>query len=110
MTVETTDPQAIRNASLLLGVVNILQPVTRAHLLNEFGEKRDGELDSTLAFLIEHRLLKSLPGDSYRTTWKGQQSFWSEALARQRDIRRLWYLSDLSDGVRRNRLKKGGDS
>lgn len=91
----------MRNASLVLGLINVLQPITRKDLDAKFGTGREAELNQGIGFLKEQRLIRELPSSRYRTTWKGQQALWSRLLTRRRDVQRLWYLSDLSDQRRR---------
>ena len=93
-----------RNASLILGMINVLQPVSEEVLLRELGEDRRVDLTDSLSFLQSKKYVRSLPGRSYRTTWEGQRALWSKVLSRSRDIQRMWYLSDLSD-----RYRNGGE-
>ena len=108
-----TEPDAstlLRNASLVLGLINVLQPVPYAALLDEFGQDRRDDLSESLRFLTSRKLVRALPDRSYRATWLGQGSLWSAVLSRKRDIHRMWYLSDLSDRRRRGEKGRGGVS
>ena len=87
-----------RNASLLLGLINIYQPVSRERLLLELGSEKDEDLADALRFLASRGLIRDLPNDQYRTTWAGQQSLSRQVLGLSRDLQRMWYLADRSDG------------
>lgn len=99
-------PRAFKNASLILGLINVLQPVHYEILAQEFREEHEDELLEHLEFLESRRLIRALPEDRYRTTWKGQRWLWSRVLTERRDVQRLWYLSELSDRIRRD---EGGE-
>ena len=95
----------LKNTSLVLGMINVLQPVSWDVLLGQFGPDRAEDLVTSLKILNTKKLIRKLPAQSYRTTWAGQNSLWSDVLTKGRDIQRMWYLSDLSDNCRRD--KKG---
>jgi hypothetical protein len=88
--------EGFRNASLVLGLINVYQPVTRDILLTKLGPGREEELVNALEFLSKERLIRELAGDRFRATWRGQSSLWSDALERSRDIQRMWYLAELA--------------
>ncbi len=96
-----------RSASLLLGLINVYQPVSRAMLLQQLGGERKQELSEALRFLVSQGLVKALPNDQYRTTWAGQRSLSSRVLGQKRDVRRMWHLANLSDNYRRNEEGEG---
>lgn len=89
-------------APLVLSVINVLQPVSYSRLEAEVGKSAEGgSLKDTLEFLVKQRLVRGLPNDEYRVTWKGQNSIGPEAVSRRRDILRMWRLARIAD-ERRN--------
>lgn len=91
-----------RHASLLLTLINVAQPIPRDELLAGMGDVDEVEVHAALKFLISRGLVKQLPGDTYRTTWDGQEAQFSRVLRTARDVHRMWHLSHLSDELRRN--------
>lgn len=94
----------LKNASLVLGIVNVLQPVALDSLEAELGSGNPEDLRDALKFLKDRGWIKELPNSRYRTTWKGQSSMWSQTLQIERDVQRLWFLSNYSD-----RRRSGGE-
>jgi len=105
---ESDQSVLLRHASLILALVNVLQPVAHEVLAQHVGADKEAELTGSLRFLIRQRYVRALPGRFYRTTWLGQNALWSRVLTKKRDIQRMWYLSELSDRIRRG--EAGGDS
>ena len=104
----TNSGNLVRNSSLMLGLINVLQPVSRDDLIGELGDRGQDDFEESLQFLISRSLVRELPHQVYRTTRIGQNALWSNVLTQTRDIHRMWYLSELSD--RRRRDEKGGAS
>ena len=96
-----------RNASVLLGLINVTQPVSYENLVEAMGDDVEGELLNALRFLVARRLVKQLPGHQYRTTWAGQRAVGPKLISKKRDVDRMWYLSQLSDSCRKN---EGGEA
>ena len=91
-----------RDASLLLGLINVMQPVSITDIIEALGAENRDEVGVVLKFLVSRKLVRELPQDSYRTTWAGQQAIRSKVLRKNRDIQRMWRLSELSDNIRRS--------
>lgn len=94
-------PPAFRDASLVLGLINVYQPVSRESLFEKLDEKRRGSLGDALRFLVSQGLVRTLPEDMLRTTWEGQQALSFGVIGRRRDLQRMWHLANLSDECRR---------
>lgn len=107
MSVNTTalEEPGLADLSLILGLINIYQPIGIDDLAKSMGQKNEGGLLSSIKVLLDRDLIKALPDRKYRTTWKGQQAMWSPVLARQRDIQRMWYLAELTS--KQDRDKEG---
>ncbi len=94
-------PIDYRRTSLLLNLINVAQPVPYARLLEAMGHGIAEQLDAALEFLVIQRMIRELPGGHYRVTWKGQQSVRSRRIRKNRDVQRMWHLSELSDEWRK---------
>ena len=91
--------------SLVLGLINVLQPVSRDSIVDGLKGHRRDDVDEYLQFLVSRKLILKLPDDMYRTTWLGQKSIRSNIITTKLDTHRMWRLSDLSD--KRRRGEKG---
>lgn len=96
------EPVSYRYTFLLLNLINVAHPVSHADLLDAIGEHRRDGVDAALDLLTSRGLVKHLPGNAYRTTWAGQQAMLSRVLRKNRDVQRMWHLSNLSDQCRRS--------
>jgi len=103
-------PRFFRRASLILGLVNVYQPVARGFLLQEADVEDEDEFSELLGFLTSRGLIRKLPGNEFRTTWLGQQSLSSGLTGQRRDVQRMWFLSDRSDERRRERRTVEGEA
>ena len=96
----------LRVYSLVLGLINVLQPISRDSLITELRDHNKDDIEESLQFLVSRKMILDLPNDMYRTTWLGQKSLRSTIITKKLDIHRMWHLSDLSDKQRR-RGEKG---
>lgn len=89
---------SLRLQSLVLMTINVFQPIPRQDL-DKLIDCTDDELSEILSALGNRRLIRRLPRDRFRVTWKGQHALWTPYLRKQRDIHRMWHLfSEVKEG------------
>jgi hypothetical protein len=98
-TSEGPEPISLREKWLVLAMVNTLQPVKPALLLQGLSKDFDGpKFDRVLDILRREEMLLPLDNGEYVVTHKGQEAFGSSPLARARDISRMFRLVERSKG------------
>lgn len=107
---KTDSVKLLRRTTFVLGLVNVHQPISRTNLLPLSPEDSAEDLNEVLSVLEKNGLIRRIPGDQFRTTWKGQNSLWSPGLKKTRDVHRMWQLSDESDKLRNERKGEGEPS
>ena len=90
-----------RQVILLLNLINVTQPVNQETLLESMSEENGEAVLAAIDLLVAQGLVKRLPDHYYRATWMGQESQSSRVMRRNRDVHRMWHLSNLSDQCRK---------
>ena len=93
--IEKTPAATLKDLTLVLMAVNVHQPIREGDLASVVaGDLAADECQRIVDLLIEKGHLKRYQGDTLRATWAGMNWFWAEPLRKNRDVLRMWYLSN----------------